>query len=80
MNRFGHSAMRKKYIDYAIIGCLLVLVVLILYSVVKLYILFQRVDISIIVSNVIVFTIVAVAILFLLKKRSDAEENELLRD
>jgi hypothetical protein len=72
--------MRKKYIDYAIVGCLLVLVVLILYSVVKLYILFQRVDMSIIITNVIVFAIVAAAILFLLKKRSDIEESEFLRD
>ena len=80
MNRFGDSTMRKKYIDYTIVGCLLVLVVLILYSVVKLYVLFQRIDMSIIISNVIVFAIVATAILFLLKKRSDIEESELLRD
>jgi hypothetical protein len=80
VNRFGHYTMRKKYIDHAIVGCLLVLVVLILYSVVKLYILFQRVDMSIIITNVIVFTIVAAAILFLLKKRSDIEESEFLRD
>jgi membrane protein DedA with SNARE-associated domain len=72
--------MRKKYIDYSIVGCLLLLVILILYSVVKLYILFQRADMSIIISNVIVFAIVAAAILFLLKKRSDIEDRELLRD
>ena len=72
--------MRKKHIDYAIVACLLVLVVCILYSVVKLYIFFQRVDMSIIFSNVILFAIVAAAVLLLLKKRSDIEEDELLSD
>ena len=72
--------MRRKHVDYVIVGCLFVLVACILYSVVKLYILFQRVDISIIVSNVILFAIVAAAILLLLKKRGDIEEGELLSD
>jgi ABC-type multidrug transport system permease subunit len=80
VNLFGYSIMRRKHVDYAIVGCLFVLVACILYSVVKLYILFQRVDISIIVSNVILFAIVAAAILLLLKKRSDIEEGELLSD
>ena len=80
MNLFGYSTMRKEYIDYWIVGCLSVLIVCILYSVVKLYIFFQRVDISIIISNVILFAVIAAAILFLLKKRSDIEEGELLSD
>jgi ABC-type multidrug transport system permease subunit len=80
VNLFGHSTMRKEYIDYWIVGCLLVLVVCILYSVVRLYIFFQRVDISIIISNVILFAFIAAAILLLLKKRSDIEEGELLSD
>jgi inner membrane protein involved in colicin E2 resistance len=80
VNLFGYSTMRKKYIDYAIVGCLFFLVVCILYSVVKLYIFFQRVDMSIIISNVILFAVVAAAILLLLKKRSDIEEGELLGD
>ena len=71
---------RKEYIDYWIVGCLSVLVVCILYSVVKLYIFFQRVDISIIISNVILFAVIAAAILLLLKKRSDIEDGELLSD
>ena len=80
MNLFGYSIMRKEQVDYAVVGCLFVLVACILYSVVKLYILFQRVDISIIVSNVILFAVIAAALLLLLKKRSDIEEGELLSD
>ena len=80
MNLFGYSTMRKEYIDYWIVACLSVLVVCILYSVVKLYIFFQRVDISIIISNVILFAVIAAAILLLFKKRSDIEEGELLSD
>ena len=72
--------MRKEYIDYSIVGCLSVLVICILYSVVKLYIFFQRVDMSIIISNVILFAVISAAILLLLKKRSDIEEGELLSD
>lgn len=80
MNLFGYSTMRKEYIDYSIVGCLSVLVICILYSVVKLYIFFQRVDMSIIISNVVLFAVIAAAILLLLKKRSDIEEGELLSD
>ena len=80
MNLFGYSTMRKEYIDYLIVGCLSVLVICILYSVVKLYIFFQRVDMSIIISNVILFAVISAAILLLLKKRSDIEEGELLSD
>jgi hypothetical protein len=46
----------------------------------KLYIFFERVDMSIIISNVILFAVIAAAILLLLKKRSDIEEGELLSD
>ncbi len=80
MYLFGYFTVRKEYIDYWIVGCLSVLVVSILYSVVRLYIFFQRVDISIIISNVILFAVIAAAILLLLKKRSDIEEGELLSD
>jgi hypothetical protein len=80
VNLFGYPTMRKEYIDYSIVGCLSVLVICILYSVVKLYIFFQRVDMSIIISNVIFFAVISAAILLLLKKRSDIEEGELLSD
>jgi putative flippase GtrA len=72
--------MRKKTIDYAIVGCLIILVSSVLYAILKLYIFFQRIDISIIIANIIVFVVVAAVMLFLLKRRSDIEERELLDD
>jgi hypothetical protein len=70
--------MRKKTINYAIAGCLTILMSCVLYAILKLYVFFQRIDISIIVANIIVFVVVAAVMLFLLKKRSDIEESELL--
>jgi Na+(H+)/acetate symporter ActP len=72
--------MEKKHIDYAVVGCLFVLMASIMYAIIKLYVYFQRVDISIIISNIVLFLIVSVVILFLLKKRSNIEEDELLSD
>jgi Na+(H+)/acetate symporter ActP len=72
--------MEKKHIDYAVVGCLFVLVTSVMYAIIKLYVFFQRVDISIIISNIVLFLIVSVVILFLLKKRSNIEEDELLSD
>jgi uncharacterized membrane protein len=72
--------MEKKHIDYALVGCLFVLLASVIYAIIKLYVFFQRVDISIIISNIVLFVLVSVAILFLLKKRSNIEEDELLSD
>ena len=70
--------MRKKTINYAIAGCLIMLISCVLNAILKLYVFFQRIDISIIIANIIVFVVVAALMLFLLKKRSDIEESELL--
>ena len=70
--------MKKKHIDYALVICLFVLVASVMYAITKLYVFFQRVDVSIIISNIVLFVIVSVVILFLLKKRSNIEEDELL--
>ena len=72
--------MKKKHIDHALVGCLFVLVVSVVYAIMKLYIFFQRIDMSLIISNVVLFAVVSGVILFLLKKRSDIEEGELLSD
>ena len=72
--------MKKKTINYALAGCLLILVSSVLYAILKLYVFFQRIDISIIITNVVVFVVVAAFMLFLLKKRSDTDESELLND
>jgi hypothetical protein len=50
--------MEKKHIDYAVVGCLFVLVASVMYAIIKLYVYFQRVDISIIISNIVLFLIV----------------------
>jgi hypothetical protein len=72
--------MKKKHIDYALVICLFVLVASVMYAITKLYVFFQRVDVSIIISNIVLFVIVSAVILFLLKKRSDIEQDELLSD
>ena len=72
--------MKKKHIDHALVGCLFVLVVSVVYAIIKLYIFFQRIDMSIIISNIVLFAAVAGVILFLLKMRRDVEEDELLSD
>jgi putative flippase GtrA len=72
--------MKKKHIDFALVGCLFVLVASVMYAILKLYVFSQRMDISIMISNVVLFGLVAGLILFLLKKRSDIEEDELLSD
>jgi hypothetical protein len=71
---------RKKTINYAISGCLVILLSCVLYGIVKLYLFFQRIDISIIIANLIVFVVVGPVMLFLLKKRNDMEETDLLDD
>lgn len=72
--------MKKKHIDYGLVACLSLLVVSVIYAIIKLYVFFQRIDVSIIISNIVLFVIVSVAILFLLKKRSNIEDDELLSD
>ena len=72
--------MRKRTLDYAIAGCLITLVCSVVYAIIKLYVFFQRIDTSIIIANIIVFTLVGIALLFLLKRRSDIEQEDQLLD
>jgi Na+(H+)/acetate symporter ActP len=72
--------MQKKHIDYVLVACLFVLVGSVMYAIIKLYVFFQRVDISIIITNIVIFVIVSIVIVFLLKKRGNIEEDELLSD
>jgi uncharacterized membrane protein (GlpM family) len=71
---------RKKAINYAIAGCLIILMSSVLYAILKLYIFYQRIDVSVIIINAVVFLVIAALVLFLLKKRSDIDENEVLND
>ena len=62
------------------IGCIAALAAAFIYEVVRLYILWQRVDSSILLVNVIGFAAIAGFLIYLTKKDKDLEEEELFRD
>jgi membrane protein YdbS with pleckstrin-like domain len=71
----------RRTIRYAIIGCIVALAVAIIYAIVKLYVLSQRVDSSILLVNVIAFAAISCVLIYLTKKERDLEEEEdLFRD
>ncbi len=72
--------MNKRTIRYSIVGCIAALVASIVYAVVKLYVLAQRADASILFVNVILFTIIASILIYLTKKDQDIGEEELFKD
>lgn len=72
--------MNRQTIRYGIIGCIAALAAVIIYAVVRLYILWQRVDSSILLVNVIGFAAIAGFLIYLTKKDKDLEEEELFRD
>lgn len=72
--------MNKRTIRYAIVGCIAALVATVAYAVVKLYVLAQRADASIIFTNVILFAIIAGVFIYLTVKERNAEEEELFKD
>lgn len=72
--------MYKKTIHYGIIGCLLALGIAVTYAMVRLYVLSQRVDWSIMVVNVIGFGIISAFLFYLMKKDKDLKEEDLFRD
>jgi hypothetical protein len=70
----------KRTIRYAIIGCIGGLAAVVVYAMVRLYVLHQRVDASIFVANVILFAAIAAFLIYLTKKQMDIEEEELFKD
>ena len=72
--------MNKRTIRYSIVGCIAPLVASIVYAIVKLYVLAQRADISILFVNVILFTIIANILIYLTNKEQDIGEEELFKD
>ncbi len=72
--------MNKRTIRYSIVGCIAALVASIVYAIVKLYVLAQRADASILFVNVILFTIIASILIYLTKKDQDIGEEELFKD
>jgi hypothetical protein len=70
----------RRTIQYGIAGCIVALAAAIIYAIIRLYILWQRVDSSILLVNVIGFAAIAGLLIYLTKKDKDLEEEELFRD
>jgi membrane protein YdbS with pleckstrin-like domain len=71
---------RRQTIRYAIAGCIVALAAAVIYAMVRLFVLAQRVDASILIVNVIAFAAIAGLLIYLTKKDRDLEEEELFRD
>ena len=72
--------MNRRTIRYGIIGCIVALAAAVVYAIVRLFVLAQRVDASILAVNVILFAGIAGVLIYLTKKDRDIEEEELFRD
>ena len=72
--------MNKDTIHYGIVGCITALAISVTYAVVRLYVLSQRVDLSILVVNVIAFGAISAFLLYLMKKEKDLKDEEFFRD
>jgi hypothetical protein len=71
---------KRRTIRYGVAACIVALAAAIVYAIVRLYVLGQRVDLSILLINVIGFAAVAGLLVYLTKKDKDIEEEELFRD
>ncbi len=72
--------MNRRTIRYGIASCIVALAAAIIYAIVRLYVLGQRMDSSILLVNVIGFAAIAGLLIYLTKKDKDLEEEELFRD
>jgi maltodextrin utilization protein YvdJ len=72
--------MNRRTIRYAMASCIVALAAAVIYAMVRLFVLAQRVDASILVVNVIVFAGVAGFLIYLTKKDRDLQKEELFRD
>jgi membrane protein YdbS with pleckstrin-like domain len=72
--------MKRVTIQYGIAGCIFALAAAVIYAVVRLYVLSQRVDWSILIVNVIAFAAICSFLIYLTKKDKDLKEEELFRD
>lgn len=71
-----HRTMDRRTIHYAMAGCIMALAAAVVYAMVRLFVLSQRVDASIFVINVAVFAGIAGFMIYLTKKERDLEEKE----
>ncbi len=72
--------MDRGTIRYPIGVCVATLAAAVIYAIVKLFFLAQRVDASILVVNVIAFAVIAGFLMYLMKKDRDLEKEELFKD
>jgi hypothetical protein len=72
--------MNRQTIRYAMAGCIVAMAAAVIYAMVRLFVLAQRVDASILAVNVIVFAGIAGFLIYLARKDRDLEEEELFRD
>jgi drug/metabolite transporter (DMT)-like permease len=70
----------RQTIRYAIMGCIAALAAAVVYAIIRLFVLAQRVDASILVVNVVVFAGIAGLLIYLTKKDRDIEEKEFFTD
>jgi fluoride ion exporter CrcB/FEX len=70
----------RRTIRYGIVGCIVALAAAIMYAVVRLYVLGQRADLSILLVNVIGFAVIGGLLIYLTKKDKNLEEEKLFRD
>lgn len=72
--------MNRQTIRYAMVGCITALAGAVVYAIVRLFVMSQRVDASIFIINVVVFAAIAGFMIYLAKKDKDIEEKEFFRD
>lgn len=71
--------MNRRTIRYGIACCIVALAIAVMYAIVRLYVLWHRVDLSVLLVNVIAFAAIAGVLIYLTKKDKDLEE-QLFRD
>lgn len=72
--------MNRRTIRYAIVGCIVAMVAAVIYAAVRLLVLSQRADMSILVVNVVVVAGIAGVLIYLTKKERDIQEEQMFRD
>ncbi|HLG37720.1 MAG TPA: hypothetical protein VI338_06260 [Nitrososphaera sp.] len=76
----GYKIMNRRTIHYAMVGCIVALSAAVVYAMIKLFVLSQRVDASILVINVVAFAGLSGFMIYLAKKDRDLQEKDLFRD
>lgn len=70
----------RRTIRYGIAGAIAAMVGAIAYAFVRLYVMNIRVDLSILIVNIVVFSASAAVLVYLLWKERELEEEEMFRD